>query len=771
VTAHAKILVAALLVAFALPTASVGAPRMLVGLYDENQSFYTNPARTFPLMRTLRTQIVRVNLYWGGRFGAVRPKVVAPRFDDPAGYGTSKQPSVGVSGLSGEFRVPAQPARYQYALLQASDHDGIAALKAANKGIKVIAYKSAAATFSFATTPEGADQEFLPSGVGYAKTAEQHPEWFLADKDEKRIESCISQGRWLMDVGNPEYQTAWFENVSAELKEKGFDGVLLDDVETSVGRHLCGRTIPKYPGDDGYAAAMESFLAKVAPELKAKGLLALPKISLPRNAAAVATWTKWISYGSGAALDSWTKSGSEPSEHLAGDDWAHQQALLKETERAGKIFLGLTSGPATDLRSIRYSRASFLLGWNAGSSAVVYTSPTAESWSPETAVEVGPPLGAAREAGGVWQREFRDGLVLVNPSTTAKTVKLDNSYFTPSRQLITSIRLEPASGITLRFPNFVGGTDTGAAKRRPRDATNPADPAYDWSLYDRTVRFAAANRIRIVFSIFGTPKWANNGLGLRYAPSTPADLLKFAYAAAKRYSGTYRAEDGRLLPAVRHWLAWNEPNNPVFLLPVYKRVAGKWVLQSPRDYAAICNAITRGIHLTLIRGEKVGCGVTAPRGGSGPKSKRPSVAPLPFLREAKKAGMRGFDAYAHHPYYDRPSETPAWRPKNKRHVVLGNIDVLLRELDRLYGRKTRLWITEYGYQTWKPDKKFGVTWANQAKYLTEAYARARKTRRIDMMLWFLLRDDRNIKAGWQSGFFTTGGKRKPSAEAFKRLPR
>jgi len=38
-----------------------------------------------------------------------------------------------------------------------------------------------------------------------------------------------------------------------------------------------------------------------------------------------------------------------------------------------------------------------------------------------------------------------------------------------------------------------------------------------------------------------------------------------------------------------------------------------------------------------------------------------------------------------------------------------------------------------------------------------------------MMLWFLIRDEGRL-SGWQSGFFTAGGKRKPSYSAFRALP-
>lgn len=308
----------------------------------------------------------------------------------------------------------------------------------------------------------------------------------------------------------------------------------------------------------------------------------------------------------------------------------------------------------------------------------------------------------------------------------------------------------------------------GVARRRPQDATDPADPAYDWSIYDRTVNYAAQYGIKIVFGIQSTPGWANGGRGARFAPTRGADLQSFAYAAATRYSGSYLGDDGRALPAVRLWLAWNEPNNPLGLAEQYRRVGGRWLIQSAIDYARICNAIYKGVHLTLIRNQKVGCGVTSPRGNNSPGSRRSSVSPLAFLRALKEAGVRKFDAYAHHPYYGKRTETPSTRPNARTAVTLGNIDALIAELTRFYGRK-RVWITEYGYQTNPPDRALGVSWKLQAQYLTQAFAIARKNPRIDMMLWFLLRDEPG-RSGWQSGFFTASGVRKPAFAAFQRLP-
>jgi hypothetical protein len=135
--------------------------------------------------------------------------------------------------------------------------------------------------------------------------------------------------------------------------------------------------------------------------------------------------------------------------------------------------------------------------------------------------------------------------------------------------------------------------------------------------------------------------------------------------------------------------------------------------------------------------------------------------------------MKTFDAYAHNPYYGIPTETPATKPPTPRNgrlptaITLANMDLLQKEVTRLYGTKP-LWITEYGYQTNPPDPHFGVSWGLQARYLTQAFAIARKNPRIAMMLWFLVRDEPNL-GGWQSGLLTKDGRRKPAFAAFQRL--
>ena len=337
----------------------------------------------------------------------------------------------------------------------------------------------------------------------------------------------------------------------------------------------------------------------------------------------------------------------------------------------------------------------------------------------------------------------------------------------------------------IRVNLYWGGNKWAVAKSRPADPTDPGDTAYNWTIYDRIVRYATQYNVKVVFSILFTPSWANGGKARTVPPTNYNDLVNFSYAAAERYSGLWTAPQWQQdpsnpttklpLPKVNMWTAWNEPNNPAFLTPQYKRAGKTWRVESGFNYAKICNAVLAGVHspyLGPLPDEHVACGVTDPKGNDAPATTRASVDPLTFLTAAHKYGMKAPDVYAHNPYPDIGAlETPNYVPtgKTRRRVQIGNINNLLKLVSQYYGPK-HLWITEFAYQTNPPNKHFGVSYAKQAQYLTQSYAIARANPRIDMMLWFLVRDD-PTKNGWKSGLATSTGKKKPAWAAYVRVPR
>ncbi|HET7572821.1 MAG TPA: hypothetical protein VFJ77_09180 [Gaiellaceae bacterium] len=365
--------------------------------------------------------------------------------------------------------------------------------------------------------------------------------------------------------------------------------------------------------------------------------------------------------------------------------------------------------------------------------------------------------------------------------------EVDTLYGNPAAAFAT---LHALKSQVLRVNLYWGGNKWAVANSKPLDAEDPGDPAYNWKIYDRLARYAATYKIRVVFSIVYTPAWANGGKAKSIAPTNMQDLQDFAKAAAARYSGywippawqedTTLAPSGTPLPLINSWTAWNEPNSPVWLSPQWKKVGKKKAVPvAARTYAGICNAVYNGVHSVIVNnkgdrppGEQVACGVTDPRGNNSAVGKRSSTDPLSFLTAAHAAGMKTFDVYAHNPYSSAGKEAPAFVPKGKRarNIQLGNINTLLKLISKYYGPK-HLWITEYGYQTNPPDKTiFGTSWKNQALYLKQAWQLAYRNPRIDMFLWFLVKDEKPI-GGWQSGLATWNGKHKPAWKTFRNLPR
>jgi hypothetical protein len=158
----------------------------------------------------------------------------------------------------------------------------------------------------------------------------------------------------------------------------------------------------------------------------------------------------------------------------------------------------------------------------------------------------------------------------------------------------------------------------------------------------------------------------------------------------------------------------------------------------------------------------VGGGVTAPRAGSS------GVAPVPWLRAMASAGAK-LDAYAHHPYPGRPQGETPWSPKcaNCQTIAMADLERLEAEVRRAFGAKP-IWLTEYGYQTNPPDIFLGVSPETQAKYVASAALRVYRAPAVDMLIFFMVRDDTQ-PGGWQSGLFTANGVVKPAYAAF-RLP-
>jgi hypothetical protein len=372
--------------------------------------------------------------------------------------------TVGALRICTECAAAGDLSRYEYVVLQSDQAWRLAGLKAKNPRLKALVYMNASASYEWAQSG-GADWDSMPSGVGYVDATENHPDWFARDTQGNRIEFADYPGIWMMDFGSREYQEAWLASVVAEVKENGWDGVAIDDVNANQRLHLGGRTLARYPTAADQQRAMKSFLATVGPGLTSKGILAVPNIMVewPDGPA---IWSDWIRYTSGAMQEYWTKWGTASSQHFAGPDWVYRQSFLDLTQRAGKFYLGITYAPSGDTRSMTYARGSFLLDWNGGASALLFHPGAVDPWHEAWTIDLGAPAGPKVAAGAAWKRQFAGGIVVVNPSTSSLTVSLGGSYVAADGSRTTSVTLAPATAAILR----------GATTPTPPAAASPTPP-------------------------------------------------------------------------------------------------------------------------------------------------------------------------------------------------------------------------------------------------------------------------------------------------------
>ena len=309
-------------------------------------------------------------------------------------------------------------------------------------------------------------------------------------------------------------------------------------------------------------------------------------------------------------------------------------------------------------------------------------------------------------------------------------------------------------------------------KRKPRGRFVASDPATypdgNWAPLDALIRDAAARGIRVHLNLTGpVPRWATKSRKDNLTRPVPKEFQAWATAVGRRYGDN-----------VETWSIWNEPNQPQFLKPQYRK--GK--PYSPGLYRRLYQVGVKGLKKTAAnRGDTYLLGETSPRGNS------KVVFPLDFFRrmlcldgsyrKTKKCGVLDTDGYAHHAY--TTAKGPRFVPHDRRDVTLGVLSRLEVALDRAgkagsIPRGLPIYLTEFGIQS-RPDRIQGVSFARQAAYLSIAEHMAYVNPRVRSFSQYLMADDRpraselNKYAGFESGLRTSKGRKKPAYKAF-RLP-
>lgn len=311
------------------------------------------------------------------------------------------------------------------------------------------------------------------------------------------------------------------------------------------------------------------------------------------------------------------------------------------------------------------------------------------------------------------------------------------------------------------------------APSKPVNQTSAADPRYNFTALDRAVIAARSKGLRPMITIYSPPAWARgSGCGSHAArcKPNPKAFGKLGKALARRYSGNFG-----VLPRVKLFQAWNEPNLSLFLAPQWRR--GKPV--GAIRYRKMVNAFRSKVR-SVHRSNKVISAGTAP---FGEPSGRSRTRPVEFWRHVfclnrelkrKCIGKARVDALAHHAI--NPRGGPKARARHRDDAAVPDLNRVRRVLRAAERRGTApggrhpMWMTEMWWETKPPDKKNGVKPAKQARHIVrtlyEVWRDGAKVA-INYMIRDEAMDPANPSASWQSGLYFHSGQAKPALRAFR----
>jgi len=347
-------------------------------------------------------------------------------------------------------------------VLNSWDFRLIPVLKRANPKVQVWVYKDLSGVRSDDCTVRGGscgacargvtDGTDLSSGMGYCWVKRNHPDWLL---------DAVGTGLpfhfknypqiWETDYGNASYQRQWVQNVLADVRDHGWDGIDVDNALTTAAAY---GVAAKYPTDAAVQAATYSALQKIGPVLHDAGVPAVFNVGYAT--AFPQLWQRWLGPVDGLEQEFYLSFSSRPN--ATGAAWSTYEDEVSSCTAQHKScwFHAGEFSDAVTSQTRQYALASFLLATDGRQFLSVGSETSASS---EPSLALGGRLSEMFQVGASWRRYFAQGLAVVNPSMSTLVVPLGGTYLNAGRPVQTIV-LGPASGAVLHTAGD-GGTGNG----------------------------------------------------------------------------------------------------------------------------------------------------------------------------------------------------------------------------------------------------------------------------------------------------------------------
>jgi Hypothetical glycosyl hydrolase family 15 len=267
----------------------------------------------------------------------------------------------------------------------------------------------------------------------------QHDDWFLLDSGSR-----IEQTTWdwyVMNIvfssgapisGFPSY---WTSAAVQRLNDNQNDGVFADSYTVDV---LFGQVNPAYSWFNDVTTCLNNWI----PNLNQYGAYCASALHsqpqqfyyLPNLGGLITSWdTTNYAVGDGGMNEGFAIPNS--TSYYALSDWQLQMSRILALASQGKIVIGQSYINTSNNDQRWFVVGCHLLTKGNRTYLNMFDKSTLE-WYPEYTVPLGTYVAAPvadlsqywNSAWGVYQRNFANGMVLVNPSTTAVTINLDGTY-------------------------------------------------------------------------------------------------------------------------------------------------------------------------------------------------------------------------------------------------------------------------------------------------------------------------------------------------------
>ncbi|HTX47070.1 MAG TPA: putative glycoside hydrolase [Solirubrobacteraceae bacterium] len=296
-----------------------------------------------------------------------------------------------------------------------------------------------------------------------------HPGWFLRDRAGAIVHEPGYPDNLLMDPGNPQVIAYRVAGVRRLVDRFGYNGVFLDNVFPYIedggsvwysGLPIDPRTGRPFTNREWYRDTL-AFLRAVRRALGRRKLLIFNGLVTGQVFSQFRReYLGYLSVSSGAMEEGFMRWDGDPANSFRSESlWLADVESIAAVNRLHKLAIGWTdlAVPASAAQASRvelYSLSSYLLAAGGPRYYSFLREPVRGAVQPfqrDWSLRLGAPIGPYFRQGGLFERSFTHGLVLVNPTDSGRSYSeaLPRSYETLAGRRVTTVTVGPKRGTIL----------------------------------------------------------------------------------------------------------------------------------------------------------------------------------------------------------------------------------------------------------------------------------------------------------------------------------